>query len=191
MSDNEQSPPAEERTTVLHLGKILSEEGVAAPAPPASDDTVTILIKKVATQAAQESPKPLVVPKGPAEAVPPAQMLGAVAYAYSKGVYRSEEIEDKMFRDPAVRAALGEEIPDARSIRRFRYLNREAILATLEKFYFWRRKAPTGKPLQCGLPPATESTAGNSEGNSTLVVKKQAAEKLDEAASVDNMLKEQ
>jgi hypothetical protein len=74
-----------------------------------------------------------------------------------------------------------------RRIRRFRYLNHQAILATLEKFYFWRRRhtLPASPP---STPTPVTSTAG--DGASTVVVKHLAEDKLNEAACIDNLLKD-
>jgi hypothetical protein len=189
MSEDNENLSSEPETSSLHLGKIISSRSGGGAGGGAGDEGATIMIKKAAAEVAGESAKPVVVPKGAGTAVPPAELLGAVTYAYAKGVFSSEDIEEKMMEDPEVRNALAGEVPDARAIRRFRYLNREAILATLEKFYFWRRKQGPGQTGQ-GRPVAVSGST-QADGSSTVLVRQQAARKLDEAASVDNMLKDQ
>lgn len=179
---------------MLHLNKFVPKK----PGDPrtdtgtGTDDSGTIVIRKAAAQVVAQSAQPVVVRKGGASALPPKEMLGAVAYAYSKGVYRSEDIERKMLHEPALRQALGDAVPDARAIRRFRYLNREAIMATLEKFFGWKRKKKSGASAGAAPPAAAAPPAPPAPGTNTLsIAKKEAADKLDEAAFVDNMSKEE
>jgi hypothetical protein len=177
-------------STTLHLGKIISHPGGDTPTTTLGEESGTIIIKKAAAQVAQQSPESVVLPKG-ATALAPKEMLGTMAYAYAKGVYRSEDIEEKMLQDAGLRDTLSGEVPDARALRRFRYLNRAAIQATLEKFYFWKRKQKMAASAGESRPAGPGSTGVRADENSTVCVKREAAEKLDEAACVDNMLKDE
>jgi hypothetical protein len=188
MSQPDQTQGAE--STSLHLGKIISHQAGDTPTTAPGGESGTIIIRRAAAQVAQQSAEPVVLPAG-ATALEPKEMLGTVAYAYAKGVYRSEDIEEKMLKDPAVRDTLSGEVPDARAVRRFRYLNRAAIQATLEKFYFWKRKQKMAAASTEPQPPGPASAGARTEENSTLCVKREAADKLDEAACVDNMLKDE
>ena len=188
MEQNKPSPEPESQSTVLHMEKFLPSKAPPPPAAAKQDVSATIVIQQAAREVAEHSPQPVVVPKGPGNALKPDAMLGAVSYAYAKGVFRSEDIERKLVQDPAVRAALGNEIPDARTIRRFRRLNRQAIAATLEKFFWWKRKRePKAAPAE---PPAPSASA--QPRDTTIAYAKQAAtSRLDQAATVDNVLKDE
>ena len=95
-----------------------------------------------------------------------------------------------------LRAATQDEIPDANAIRRFRRLNREAIHQTLEKWYRKLRKArPTTEVMPGAEPPVpppviAATPAVPSDGNTSFIVKREASERLDKAAFIDNMEKD-
>ena len=186
MSETDPKPEKPEQTTALHMEKFIPGKSGEPPKPAQTDESATIVIRRAARDVAQGSPQPVVVPKGAGNALPPAEMLGAVSYAYAKGVYRSEDIQRKLACDPAVRAALGDEIPDAPTIRRFRRMNRQAIAATLEKFFWWRRKKDLESPV---LPGA--SAAEQPRESTVCFVKKAATVRLDQAATVDNTLRDE
>jgi len=184
MSDEQRNP---DHSTSLHLGRFAP----SAPAPAQSDETtgVTVMIKRAAAETVQQGAVPVVPKDG--GSLPAGEMLGAVSYCYAKGVYTSEEIEQKMLKDKELREAVHDDVPDAKSIRRFRRLNHGAIQATLEKaFGFMRKKekAEIQKPLP-GQPSNVKpsSTLGDS---TVLLAHKKAEERLDEAAFIDNMSKE-
>lgn len=183
MNPEKPTPPPDDQTTVLNMGKFVPRPNPEAPTS-AAEEGATIVIRRAASKVVEQTGGEVVVPRGGGNALPPKEMLGAVAYAYAKGVYRSEDIERKMVHDPAVRQALGNEIPDAQTIRKFRRQNRGAILATLEKFFGWaRRKKAEPAPVVCDSGPgSTEAT--------TLYAKKAAEARLGEAAFVDNMAKD-
>ena len=189
MNEAQKPKQAEPRTTVLHLDKFVSQPSGAPAAPPAGDDSPTMIIRKSAAHVAEEGHQPVVLPKGSPSALPPKDMLGAVSYAYAKGVYRSEDIERKMAQDPAMRAALHDEIPDSHAIRRFRRLNHQAILETLEGFFRWVRRKPAAAPV-ADKPAPAPSKAPPEEGSTTIGAKRAAEARLDEAAFVDNMSKD-
>lgn len=159
---------------MLHLGKFLSD----LANKPELGESPTLLIRKAAEQAAAQSPQPLWGPQR--SRLSPERMVGVLAYAYTKGVYRSEDIERKMREDPQVRAALGPDLPTAHAIRRFRRFNRQAILTALGKFFRWRRR----------VPPAPEGGPTPPEPNTQYYVKGEAEDVLNRAAWVDNMSKE-
>ena len=54
-------------------------------------------------------------------------MLAILTYCYASEIYCSEEVEDLMRRDGAFRTACGDDVPDARTLRRFRRQNHDAI----------------------------------------------------------------
>ena len=194
MSANDPARPlTPEETTVLHLGKF--SPGQAAPATEAAEESPTLIFRQAAAETAAQSAQPVVASKD-GNAIPPKEMLGAVAYCYAKGVYSSSEIEGRMLRDAELRKATHEEIPDAQAIRRFRRLNREAILQTLEKWYRKLRKARPATGVMPGAQPPAPSpvpaaAGANTPGESTAVfIKREASDRLDKAAFIDNMERE-
>ena len=197
MEHQKQQPGKDDETTVLHLNKFAPGKEEPAGAKPALEDTATIFMKKAAAETVEQSPQPVIAPKTN-NALPAKEMLGAVAYCYAKGVYTSEEIENKMLRDPELRAATGGQIPDARTIRRFRRFNREAIQATLEKWYrkVRKQKAPMPTEVLPGAQPPEPSPLNQGPPSqppaehTTTFARREAAERLNKAAFIDNMSKD-
>lgn len=182
MSDQHSDPS---HSTTVHLGKFAP----GAPPPSDSSDTSpTVMIRKAAAETVEQSGQPIVPKDG--GALPPKEMLGAVSYCYAKRVYTSEEIEDKMLRNPQLREAVHGEVPGARAIRQFRRLNRDSIRRTLEKaFRFMRRREKQKMHPLPGQPVAPIQDPPT--GESTVLYSRQEAQKrLDEAAFIDNMSKE-
>jgi hypothetical protein len=175
----------EPRTTILHLNKFVPK-GPLEPPTSTTDEGQTVMIRKAAAETVAQSAQPVTVPKG-GQALPPKEMLGAVAYCYSKGVYRSEDIERKMNQDQELRGALHGEVPDAHSIRRFRRFNRDAIRTVLEKFFRRTRRKAAAAP-GAPAPESTPTTAAND--NTQFLDKKAAHDQLDKAAWIDNMSKD-
>ena len=185
MSDQQQNP---DHSTILHLGKF----SPGAQPTPAADETtgLTMMIKRAAAESVEQGAAPVVPKDG--GALPGSEMLGAVSYCYAKGVYTSEEIERKMHKDKELRDAVHGDVPDAKSIRRFRRLNHNAIQATLEKAFGFLRKKEK-KELEQPLPgqPPNPQVPSNGPGDSTvMLLHKKAEQRLDEAAFIDNMSKE-
>jgi len=179
-------------TTTLHLNKFVPQPRQQPPPAPAAEDTATVVIRKLAAQVVASQPEPVAVPQGGGNALPATEMLGVVTYAYTKGVYRSEDIESKMVRDPALRQALGDGVPDAPTIRRFRRLNREAIVRTLESFSRWLRRKPALAAEAGQARPSAPGPPGVREGETTVVRMHQAAEdRLEKAMFTDNMARDQ
>ena len=191
MSKNEPPQKSPEETKVLHLGKFAPNQPVPPPSEP-SEEGQTLFFLRAASETAQPGGPGVVAPKA-GNAIPAKELLGAVAYCYAKGVYSSSEIEDRMLRDPQLRKATQDEIPNAQASRRFRRLNREAIQQTLEKWYRRLRKAkpttnvmPGAQPPEPAPPPPGPVVAPASE-NTSMFVKREAIERLDKAAFIDNM----
>ena len=122
------------------------------------------------------------------------EMLGAVSYAYARDVYESERIEKKMQGDTEMRDKLGEKVPNAKSISKFRKLNRGAIMETLERaFRFKRRKdkEELAKPLPGQPVTAAPLRSATEDGEHTVIIsKKQAEQKIENAIIIDNLSKE-
>jgi hypothetical protein len=179
-----------EETTLLHMGKFAPGQPIPNTAP---EEGMTMFIKRAAAETVRDSKAPIIVPKH-AQGLQAEEMLGAVSYAYAKDVYESERIEKKMLKDSEMSEKLGENVPDAKSISRFRKLNRGAIMATLEKAFRLKRrkdKEEMAKPLP-GQPVTARpvpSTADDGE-NTVMISKKQAEQKIENAIIIDGLSKE-
>lgn len=148
-----------------------------------AEESPTLIIRRAAEKVAEESAQPMVAPRG--SAVPPKNLLGAVSYCYAKEIFRSEDIEHSMLKDAEFRASVGNEVPDAHAIRRFRRYNREAILKTLGKFFRWRRaQAIVAAEKETGIPAPAASE------NTQFFVKTEASDTVQKATWVDNMSKD-
>ena len=171
----------------LHLGKF-------APGPAKADETTatgtaTIAVKRAARQTVEQGGK-VAMPKDAGE-MPPKEMLGAVSYCYAKGVYSSEEIEEQMMRDPKLRESVHGEVPRANAIRRFRILNHDVIQSTLEKAFRFMRKRKAASAPSSPSPQTPAPSAGKDTGEGTVtIIRREAHERLDQAAFIDNMSKE-
>jgi hypothetical protein len=194
MSSNQLQP--QDDSNPLNLGKF-APGASDAPAAPSGEEGPTIFFRRVAADIAKQSKDPVVAPKA-GNAMGGKDMLGAVAYCYAKGVYSSAEIEDEMLRDSGLRQATHEEIPDAQTIRRFRRMNRGAILESLERWYRKLRKSrPAHGVMPGALPPAPSpipstpvSGTPAPDENTSMFVKREAIDRLDKAAFIDSMEKE-
>jgi hypothetical protein len=193
---NSNQPHPQDDPNALHLGKF-APGASDTPAAPSGEEGPTIFFRRVAADIAKQSAQPVIAPKA-GNAMGGKDMLGAVAYCYAKGVYSSAEIEDEMLRDPGLRQATHEEIPNAQTIRRFRRMNRGAILETLER---WYRKLRKSRPVHGVMPgavppvaspisPAAAGAAPAPEENTSMFVKREASDRVDKACFIDGMEKE-
>lgn len=183
--DSMSNKETHDQSTSLHLGKF-----APGNAPGADDQagSATISVKSAANETLKQGGH-VAMPKDAGE-LSPQEMLGAVSYCYAKGVYSSEEIEARMLRDPKLREAVHGEVPRAGAIRRFRVLNRDVIRATLEKaFRFMRKRQSIAPPASVTPKPPHIAGEHPSEGTLT-VVRREANERLNQAAFIDNMSKE-
>lgn len=183
--------PGPEGTTILHLAQFAP--GIMAPPQTSLPDNhgLTAFIQKAAEETVQNSNERIIVPRD-AQALPPKEMLGVISYAYAKEVYESERIEGKMRKDPTIRETLGQNVPDANSIRKFRKLNRQAILQTIEKAFRLKRRKEKEELMQ-PLPgqPVTAVPGVVQDGEHTVLFsKQQAQQKVENAIIVDNMSKD-
>jgi hypothetical protein len=105
-------------------------------------------------------------------------MIGVISYCYVKGIFESNEIERRLWRDETFLASFGNELPTAQKIRVFRRQHRAAILATIEHALAGFRQRSTHSKSE---PPAP----GNDDIPGTLHAK---AEHLLEMASVMDRL---
>jgi hypothetical protein len=149
-----------------------------------------MIVEKAAAEVARKRPSSAA--PGP---TPGKEMLGAVAYSYAKGVYRSEDIARKMEKDPEYSEAAGDHLPDANAIRRFRRLNREDIMEILSRVFRRQRKKAAAETVSQTLPGAepagpSSKTSDGEPGETTILARKEAEDKLNKAAWIDNMSKD-
>ena len=197
MSDLNQKKQADEETIALNLARFAPGQKPSTPAP-AEEESITLIVERAAADVAKKNTvsPPSSAPGAPAAPTPPKEMLGAVAYSYAKGVYRSEDIARKMENDPGYSAAAGERLPDAQAIRRFRRLNRSAIMETLAQVFRRKRKKESAETLAQTMPGAEPAAtnpsnkADNEPGETTILSRRDAENKLNNAAWIDNMSKD-
>jgi hypothetical protein len=201
MSDTPHKPTPEGDTVALNLAAFApGQKQKQAPSTPPEEEGMTMIIGKAAAEVVQaNAAKPSSAPS------PSKELLGAVAYSYAKGVYRSEDIARKMGNDPKYSEAAGDHLPDANAIRRFRRLNRDSIMETLSKVFRRQRKKATAETLGQTLPGAEPSVpppapapsaassvrrSDNEPGETTILSRKDAESHLNKAAWIDNMSKD-
>jgi hypothetical protein len=185
------SGPVMENTTILHLNQFAPDGSPQPSAGLGSELGMTHFIQRAAAETVENSRDPIIVPKN-AQALPAKEMLGAVSYAYAKDVFESDRIEQKLRQDPALREQLGDNLPDAQSIRKFRKLNRNAIMQTIEKAFRLKRRKEK-EELMKPLPgqPVTAVPVPPQDGENTVMISKQQAEqKIENAILIDNMSRE-
>ena len=196
---NQTSNPnsAIEEMARLHLNKFAPDQ---SPMPPQADDGATVFIRRAAVETVDQSSVPVVSPSA-GNKLPAREMLGALVYCYAKGIFISQEIEDRMMRDAELRKSLNGDVPDANAIRRFRRMNRQAIHATLEKYYRHERRRqkaaaasammevmPGAQPPEQSPLQALKSFASPAPGEDTAIfVRREATDQLDKATFVDGM----
>lgn len=175
-------------STILHLGRFAPGPDETKTSLPVADPGLTVSVKRAAFETMKEGGAPI-VPEESGE-LPAKAFLGTVSYCYAKGVFTSEEIEDKMRQDPKLSQSVHGEVPSAKAIRRFRRLNRAAIEQTLTKAfgYFSKKsgRASVPSPLASGRP-APPPVPGDSP---TTQARHQAEDRVQEAAFIDNMSKD-
>jgi len=172
----------------LHLNQ-LTTEGEVASGGEAGTDSTTHFIKRAAAETAGEAGACLKVPEelGP---IAPRVLLSIITYCYSKGVYSCSEIEEAILHDPELRATLGTNLPDDRSLRKFRRMNREAVRATLERA-FREAKRRLGRIPRDRLQKANaEQPPPAAEGQTSFLVKEAVQDRIQKAMFIDGMTRD-
>jgi len=168
---------------------VVSSERAGAPSHANEHDTVTrLFVRRATDQTCRENPQAVIVPKTN-NALPPQAMLGVVGYCYAKEKYGADEIEQELLHDPIVRKMCGLDVPDAKTIRRFRRLNRSAVLKILERVFRVRRRRAKNHLLGVPCPPANaplaELEADDSGQTTILYARHQAEDRLENAIISD------
>ena len=93
---------------------------------PAASITPAQAVRAAARAIASNVLEPVCAP-GAGLAFQPRSMLAVLTYCYASDIYCSQEVEDLMRCDDTFRSVCGDEVPDARTLRRFRRHNHEAL----------------------------------------------------------------
>jgi hypothetical protein len=101
-------------------------------------------------------------------------MLGVITYCYARGVFNSGEIAARLKQEPELRKALGRNLPDEATIRRFRRMYAGEIEDALELLYQ-------------AFPPQTAAQAA-AAGHETSFAHKSARSRVHDAIWTDNKL---
>src|SRR5262245_2305896 len=120
----------------------------------------------------------------------PKNMLALLTYCYATGIYGSEDIEDVMYRDAIVRYFCGHEIPDWKSLRRFRRYNREAIHKCLEDVcaFAAQRQHPHSPRAARGMNCSPEvSSQARFQAVDRAEMAAEAERRLEQAMWIDSM----
>ena len=113
-----------EQSTILKLNRFVHARQSAPAADSGPTETISGAVLEAVQQTCAKSARPVVVANfGPA--LPPHSMLGILTYCYAKGVYGSEDIERKLRQDAVLKTSHADRLPDSRTIRHFRRLNRD------------------------------------------------------------------
>jgi hypothetical protein len=145
----------------------------------------------------QQSPGPIIETKE-RPSLEGKSMVGVMVYCYTKGVLCAAEIERSLWKDDLLRGKCSEQIPTAKTISRFRRLNRLLIQTCLENALRRIRRALANSTLSQSITsggtdvdakPAQVAAAAPAPGEgTTILVRKEAAQRLENATYLDSEL---
>ena len=124
-------------------------------------------------------------------------MVGVITYCYTKGVLGAAEIEQGLWKDDTLRSKCAAQIPTARTISRFRRMNRTLIQTCLENALRRIRRAlascTLSQPLAGGADtnpkPARPFAVAPAPGEgTTILIRKEAAQRVENATYLDSEL---
>ncbi len=148
----------------LHLAKFAS----AKNRQEGCDQGQTVFTRRTAAETAEN--KLSAAEKETDEfGIPVQEMLGIICHCYAKGVFCSKDIVIFLREEPELRKTFGRKLPNEESIRRFRRRYAAQIEETLENVF---RVFP--------------GTAADGAKGNTRILKRQAADRLQEARHTDN-----
>jgi hypothetical protein len=186
-----------DETIILRFSPIVLGSAQNNGATEKNPETVSGLVAGAVSDTCQQTGLPIIdVKSGPA--LDPKSMIGVITYSYAKGVLSAAEIEQGLWKDDRLRAACAAKIPTARTISRFRRLNRALIQSCLENTLRRVRRALVHSTLSQTIPsvgadikekPARLSVTAPAPGEGTTVlVRKEAAQRLENATYLDHEL---
>ncbi|HZO85188.1 MAG TPA: transposase [Verrucomicrobiae bacterium] len=186
-----------DETIILRLSPIVLGPAENSGANQTSPETVSGLVVDAVSETCQQTGTPIVdVKTGPA--LDPKSMMGVITYCYAKGILSATEIEQGLWKDDRLRGNCAAKIPNARTISRFRRFNRGLIQSCLENALRRVRRALVHSTLSQSIPygegdtkqkPARLSVTAPAPGEgTTVVVRKEAAQRLENATYLDSEL---
>jgi hypothetical protein len=99
-------------------------------------------------------PFPVSTPIRTGQSVPAGVVVGVLIYAYSRGWYWSDQIEQRVHTDAVVRAVLGELELDEHELRRVRSARREQVREGLMALFrrIWESRFGSVRPSHAAAP---------------------------------------
>src|SRR5262245_6988594 len=184
-----------DETVILKLGPVVLGRGQVAP-PESKTETVSGFILDAVNETCREPTAHVVQVKGPV--LEAKSMVGVITYCYAKGVLSASEIERGLWKDDELRSVCAANIPTARTISRFRRLNRQVIQCCLEKALRRVRRALAQSTLSQGVhcggadtrpkpAPVTTTAPAPGEGT-TILIRRDVTHRLENAALLDSDL---
>ncbi len=155
--------------------------------PMADRKSLLSLVLDAVSAVDQSSLRP-VAPATAGIAFKPCNLLALLTYCYAAGIYGSQDIEDTLYRDGIFRLICGGEIPDWKSLRRFRRYNHAALQKCLEETCA-RACRMNGTPCHPRLVPgeATMSNSHRTEGIDRAEISSAVERRLERAMWLDHM----
>jgi len=118
----------------LNLAKFKPSPGNEPPQAPPEGEGETMFIRRT-TAAAVENKFEAAAQQTAEFGLPLKEMLGVITYCYARGVFNSGEIAARLKQEPELRKAVGGNLPDETTIRRFRRMYAGEIEDALELLY--------------------------------------------------------
>src|SRR5579871_3839052 len=136
------STPSTPEGKPLNLGKFIPSPEIEPALPPSTSEGETMFIRRTTAAAVETKFEP--AEQQTAEfGLPLKEMLGVITYCYARGIFNSGEIAARLKQEPELRKALGKNLPDEATIRRFRRRYAGEIEDALELLY---QAFPTAQP---------------------------------------------
>jgi hypothetical protein len=118
----------------LNLAKFKPSAKGEQPQTPPEGEGETMFIRRTTAAAVENRFEPAA--QQTAEfGLPLKEMLGVITYCYARGVFNSGEIAARLKQEPELRKAVGGNLPDEITIRRFRRMYAGEIEDALELLY--------------------------------------------------------
>lgn len=120
----------------------------------------------------------------------PKTLLALLTYCYAVGIYGSEDIEAVMYRDAIFRCFCVNEIPDWKSLKRFRRHNHEAIQQCLEEVCACVASADSqgcARLNRGSAGPPTGAGGVRSGGVDDVEMESEAERRIEQAMWIDSM----
>jgi Transposase domain (DUF772) len=158
----------------LNLGKFNPAKTPEPLPEPLTSEGETMFIRR-ATAAAVENKLDPAAQQSSEFGLPIKEMLGVITYCYARGIFNSGEIASRLKQEPELRKALGKNLPDEATIRRFRRMYAGEIEDALELLYQ-------------SFPPQDAQRTPGVEGQTEIIAHKQASSRVHNAIWTDNKL---